>query len=145
VRRHWLQAKTKCQWGLQQLCKSCRTCFKFYCILVHLWSLLYSNNAFWDRDEGVRFWGLKGQSSRSRSSSRLMAEAYTYTVTYLLSRIEFGVVSLLDDLSVRLIEYSKSYISRTSCCERSELQTRNTRRLVSQACCVIGYSQCGKH
>jgi len=33
VRRHWLQAKTKCQWGLQQLCKSCRTCFKFYCML----------------------------------------------------------------------------------------------------------------
>ena len=30
VRRHWLQAKTKCYWGLQQLCKSCRTCFKFY-------------------------------------------------------------------------------------------------------------------
>ena len=32
VRRHWLQAKTKCYWGLQQLCKSCRTCFKFYCM-----------------------------------------------------------------------------------------------------------------
>ena len=27
-----LQAKTKCYWGLQQLCKSCRTCFKFYCM-----------------------------------------------------------------------------------------------------------------
>ena len=24
--------KTKCYWGLQQLCKSCRTCFKFYCM-----------------------------------------------------------------------------------------------------------------
>jgi len=23
VRRHWLQAKAKCQWGLQQLCNSC--------------------------------------------------------------------------------------------------------------------------
>ena len=32
VRRHWLQAKTKCQWGLQQLCKSCTTCFMFYCM-----------------------------------------------------------------------------------------------------------------
>jgi len=32
VRRHWLQAKTKCQRGLQQLCKYCRTCFKFYCM-----------------------------------------------------------------------------------------------------------------
>jgi len=34
VRRHWLQvqAKTKCWWWLQQLCKSCRTCFKFYCM-----------------------------------------------------------------------------------------------------------------
>ena len=32
VRCHWLQAKTKCYWGLQQLCKSCRTCFKFYCM-----------------------------------------------------------------------------------------------------------------
>ena len=30
--RHWLQAKTKCWWGLQQLCKSCRTCFMFYCM-----------------------------------------------------------------------------------------------------------------
>ena len=29
---HWLQAKTKCKWGRQQLCKSCRTCFKFYCM-----------------------------------------------------------------------------------------------------------------
>ena len=35
VHRHWVQAKTKCQWGLQQLCimcKSCRTCLKFYCM-----------------------------------------------------------------------------------------------------------------
>jgi len=32
VRRHWLQAETKCYWGLQQLCKSCRTRFKFYCM-----------------------------------------------------------------------------------------------------------------
>jgi len=32
VRRHWLQTKTNCYWGLQQLCKSCRTCFKFYCM-----------------------------------------------------------------------------------------------------------------
>jgi len=35
VRRHWLQAKTK--WGLQQLCKSCRTCFKFYCMFYFTW------------------------------------------------------------------------------------------------------------
>jgi len=27
-----MQAKTKCQWGLQQLCKSCSTCFVFYCM-----------------------------------------------------------------------------------------------------------------
>ena len=35
LRRHWLHAETKCQWGLQQLCKSCRTCFKFYCIFCN--------------------------------------------------------------------------------------------------------------
>jgi len=36
VRCHWLQAKTKCYWGLQQLCKSCRICLKFYCIFISL-------------------------------------------------------------------------------------------------------------
>jgi len=30
VRRHWLQAKNATV--VQQLCKSCRTCFKFYCM-----------------------------------------------------------------------------------------------------------------
>jgi len=35
VCRHWLQVKTKCQGGLQQLCKSCRTCFKFYCMFSY--------------------------------------------------------------------------------------------------------------
>jgi len=29
--RHKLQVATKCRWGLQQLCESCRTCCMFYC------------------------------------------------------------------------------------------------------------------
>jgi len=36
VRRHWLQAKTKCQWGLQQLCKSCKICFMLLHVLFYL-------------------------------------------------------------------------------------------------------------
>ena len=44
---------TECQWGLQQLCKSCRTCFKFYCMFYFTCDRSFSW-CFW-----LQVWALK--------------------------------------------------------------------------------------
>ena len=53
LHHHWLQAKTKCYWSMQQLCKSCRTCFKFYCVFYFTYDrslskLLRAADSVWD-------------------------------------------------------------------------------------------------
>ena len=60
VRRHWLQAKTKCLWGLQQSCNSCASLaglvFMFYCMFYFTC----------DRSLKVRSWNLKLASCKLR-------------------------------------------------------------------------------